>query len=467
MRKTSIVLATLKILLAKKLARRVLVLAELNVATDAWPPELDKWEDFKNLTYRVAHGKDLDAALRDPEAQIVIMNFEGLRRLVARRPVPKKLGKFTYALYPDFRGARWPFDVLVVDESTRLKHARTDRFRRLRVVLPLFNRRYLLTGTPTPKGYLDLFGQIYLLDLGRALGRYITHYRNRWFSPSGYGGHTWTIQGTKAQKEIEAAIAPMILRLASAKLQKLPPLRGAFGFARVRPRVDWVDLPIPVMRSYRRLQHEFFVALDKEVVSAKNAGVAAMKCRQLANGSIYVDQPVDPTIARRTRARTTTHVHNAKVDRLLEILDERGFRNQPVMIAYEFLHDLGQLREALGDDLPALGGGMKRDKFREIREAWNTGSLPRLAVQPQTVAHGLNLQSAGYGIIFFGLSWDTEAYTQLVRRLWRSGRVAPVYIRHIAARYTVDEIILDGLGRDLSTQNNLLAALERYRERHK
>ena len=156
-------------------------------------------------------------------------------------------------------------------------------------------------------------------------------------------------------------------------------------------------------------------------------------------------------------------LHRAKLIRLKQILAEPGWRDHPVMIAYEFGHDLLALRKELGHDLPALGGGLKRATFTATREAWNRGDLPRLAVQPQSVALGLNLQSAGYGIIFFALSWDTEAYLQLVRRLWRSGRVAPVYIRHIAARGTVDEVVLAGLKRDAEVQNGLLDALARYR----
>ena len=170
--------------------------------------------------------------------------------------------------------------------------------------------------------------------------------------------------------------------------------------------------------------------------------------------------------------RKIGRVHSAKLIRLQEILDTPGWRKQPVMIAYEFNHDLTLLRDVLGADLPVLGGGSgvgsagaRRKSFTETREAWNRGELLRMAVQPQSVAYGLNLQSAGYGIIFFALSWDTEAYIQLVRRLWRSGRSKPVYIRHIAARNTVDEVVLAGLKRDADTQNGLLNALDRYRRR--
>lgn len=472
MRKTSIMLAAIKLLLKKKLIHRVLIVTQLSVATDAWPPELDKWEDFRELPYRVAHGKERESALRDKDAKIVIINFEGLGALIEQCPVPGRKGHFIYLPRDEFRGTRWPFDALVCDESTRLKHTRTERFKRLKAVLPMFSRRYLLTGTPTPKGYLDLFGQIYLLDLGKSLGRYITHYRNKWFTPTGFGGYTWVINDDKAKQEIERAISPFILRLSSKTYQTLPPLRGAMGFEDSTPKIDWVDLPPTAMQKYKRLQHRFFVALDEGGVSAKNAGVAAMKCRQMANGGIYVD--AYPGKTRLSTKRKIGRVHDAKLTKLLEILDKPGWRKQPVMIAYEFHHDLLLLRNALGADLPVLGGGVgagagsaKRKIFTATREAWNRGELLRMAVQPQSVAYGLNLQSAGYGIIFFALSWDTEAYIQLVRRLWRSGRHKPVYIRHIAARNTVDEVVLTGLQRDADTQNGLLNALDKYRRRRR
>jgi SNF2 family DNA or RNA helicase len=204
--KTSCTYMALKILLEKGYIKRTLVICPLRPAYRVWPHQKDKYAEFADLRVCVLHGKDKDKLLADPNYDIYVVNPEGLDWLMAPAKLPalKKM-----------------FDCLVVDESTKFKNPQTKRFKTLKAMIPHFKRRYILTGTPTPKGLMDLFGQVYIMDEGATLGRYITHYRNEFFYPSGFGGYDWKPM-PDAAKRIGDKIAPYVLRVAAKGNIELP-----------------------------------------------------------------------------------------------------------------------------------------------------------------------------------------------------------------------------------------------------
>lgn len=432
--KTSIVLGALKTLRnVGASAAAALVIAPLRAVYEVWDArnpasELRKWRDFSGLRTAVLHGPDrLDALRRllSGEAELGLVNPEGTEWL--------------FAALDELR--KWPFDVLVVDESTLYKKSNTVRFKLLKPRLGKFRRRYILTGTPAPNGLLDLFGQAYLLDGGRALGAYVTAYRNEFFSPSGYGGYTWVPQDG-AEEKIYARLAPLVLRMAESDYLELPPLIVSDVSVRLPPKARKI---------YDDLERRLIADVFGDVVTAANAAVASMKCRQVANGGLY----------RGAGGDDWAHLHDAKTDAVEERIEERG--GKPTLVAVDFHHDAARLRRRFGKSTPYLGGGVDAKELSAAIAAWNAGDLPVLLANPATAARALNLQGVpGSGIVMHSLSWNWEHTEQFVRRVWRQGRRGRVFVDRIVARDTVDEAMILALRRKARTQGALLAALQAY-----
>lgn len=418
--KTSITLAVIKVLKAQKIINKTLIIAPLRVCYSVWPEEIKKWDDFKNLTCTILHGKDKAENLKQ-DVDIYLINPEGLEWLFCHDI--KKLG----------------FDVLVIDESSKFKRTNTQRYKLIKPFLPLFRRRYILTGSPVPNGYLDLFGQIYILDLGYALGRFITNYRNTYFYPSGYGGYDWKLQNG-AEEKIQDRIRPLTIRLAAEDYLELPEM--------VINNV-YVDLPEKAMAMYKDMEKELIIFLKDKALTAVNAASASTKCRQIASGGIYMNDG------------TAFNIHSAKDEAVQDIIEELS--GTPVLIAYEFQHDRDRLIKALGKNTPYIGGGVSPKRSSELEKAWNRGELPWLLGHPAAIGHGLNLQSAGNHIIWYSLTWNYELYDQFNRRIRRQGaKFKHVHVHHILARNTLDEVVLATLGGKKKTQDGFLDALKDY-----
>lgn len=424
MAKTSTILAAFEVLRSKGLASRMLVICPLRPAYSVWGPETQKWRDFQHLRVAVLHGPKKQAALAS-KADIDVINPEGLSWLLSQQL--RRHGSDP-----------WPWDILVIDEAHTFRHADTLRFKKLKPYLPEFRRRYTLTGSPTPRSLLDLFGQVFLLDLGGALGRYITHYRNAYFNPSGYGGFTWTPrQG--AEDAIYAKLKPLIMRLAAKDYLDLPPL--------IHNRVH-VDLPAKALRAYKQMEEQMIAMVNDDLVVAANAAVASGKCRQITGGGIYAAD-----------GKAWQDIHEAKVDAVEEIVEE--LQGKPALVAYEFAHELARLQKRF-PDAPYLGGGVSAKRFKEIEAAWNRGEVPVLLAQPQSAALGINLQQTEAAVIFHSTPWALDMHDQFIGRVWRQGQKHRVVCHYIVAKDTVDEVVMQALARKSRTQNDLLDALKTY-----
>jgi SNF2 family DNA or RNA helicase len=326
-----------------------------------------------------------------------------------------------------------------VDESTKFKHANTQRFKCLKQILDAFSRRYILTGKPVPNGVMDLFGQIYILDLGKRLGAFITHYRNKYFFQTGFGGYTWRpVEG--ASEQIEAKIVDITMRLDKRDhLKDLPPYVE---------NIVKVALPHAAMDAYRELEREFILRLAEGEVLALNAASATAKLRQMTSGAVYLDG----------EDRMWGHVHDAKLDALDALLAER--EGSPTLVAYQFNHTADRIRTEFKDAV--ILSRLADKKAERALEAWNRGDIELLLVHPASAAHGLNLQGGSESLVWFDPTYDLEHDDQLLARLWRSGQKKTVVNHRILAEGTIDEAIVSALrGKDRS-QNQFLAALKAH-----
>lgn len=424
--KTSTVLEAFRQLKEAGQVDRMLVVAPLRVCQLVWRQEGRKWTQFRDLTFSFLHGPKKEERLRD-DVDIHLINPEG---------IPWLAQQF-------FGRSDIPWDVVCIDELTKFKNARTPRFKKLHKKIRNVRYRWGLTGTPAPNGYLDLFGQLLMLDDGAALGKYITHYRDRYFQPD-FNGFKWNLRKGCAEK-IEERIAPYALRMSAEDYLELPDLSEI---------IVPVTLPPDALRAYREMEKETIVSLPGGVVTAANSGAVYSKLKQMANGAVYVGDGSE---------RKVLELHSAKLDALEELIDELA--GQPLLVAYEFQHDLSRIRARLGEDTPALAGASEKRAI-ELEAQWNRGELPILLVHPASVGHGLNLQrAAGVGtahLCWFSLPWDLELYDQTIRRLRRQGSTADRVVSHmlmIDIHDGMDLYVYEALQGKDTTQQRLLSAL--------
>ena len=447
--KTSITLAATKLLKQKKVLNKVLLVAPLRVCHSVWPNEIEKWKDFNKLKVTVLHGPHKDELLKE-EADIYVINPEGLEWLLQVQKTKTKTGKTQVKV--DLR--RWKklgFDTLVIDELSKFKHVQTNRFKAMKLVLHTFSRRWGLTGSPAANGLLDLFGQCFVLDEGRTLGRYISHYRMQYFD-QGYDGFSWSLK-EGADEQIYERLRPLALRMGDDLLD-MPKL--------VENNIR-VKLPEKVMKVYDELEEDLVTKLAEGIVTAKTAAVASGKCRQVASGGIYIDPEVQALVKLPTTKKEWVDLHEAKLDALQELIEE--LQGSPLLIAYDFGHDLERLRKRFGKDLPYIGGGVSTARSQELETKWNKGELPYLFGHPQSIAHGLNLQECGHHVAWHTLTWNYELYDQFNRRVRRQGNKAKrVFVHHILAEGTIDEVILATLKLKKRGQNALFEALKKIRK---
>ncbi len=392
---------------------KVLVIAPLRVARDTWSSEIEKWEHLKGLTYSVAIGTEAERlnALRTP-AHMYLINRENIDWLITKSGIP------------------FDFDMVVIDELSSFKSYSAKRFKSLLKVRPKVKRIVGLTGTPSGNGLMDLWAEFRVLDMGERLGRYITHYRNRFFVPDKRNQQMVfsykPIPG--AEDEIYRLISDITISMKSGDYLKMP---------------EYIINEVPVSLSdeewsiYDDFREDMVVALKDAEIDAVNAASLSGKLLQMANGAVYNEE------------KEVIHIHDRKLDALEDLIE--GANGKPVLIAYWFNHDLERIR--------------KRFTVREIKTSkdirdWNSGEIPVAVIHPASAGHGLNIQFGGSTIIWFGLTWSLELYQQTNARLWRQGQNNTVVIHHIIAKNTIDEDVMKALRKKEKVQSALIDSVK-------
>ena len=413
--KTSITLTAINDLLFDSFEiHKVLVVAPLRVARDTWSAEIEKWEHLRELRYSVVVGSEQEriSALRTP-ADIYIINRENIQWLVEESGLP------------------FDFDMAVIDELSSFKNHQSKRFRAFMKSRPKLKRIVGLTGTPAGNGLMDLFAEFKLLDMGERLGRLIGLYRNTYFQPDKRNG--MVIYSYKplpnAEQQIYDKISDITISMKAADHLKMPELISS---------EYTVQLSEKEKEKYDQLKKDLILATEDNEVTAANAASLSNKLSQMANGAVYSDD------------ESVIEIHDRKLDALEDIIESMNGR--PLLVAYWFKHDLERIR--------------KRFEIREIKSSvdisdWNSGKIPVALIHPASAGHGLNLQSGGSTLVWFGLTWSLELYQQTNARLWRQGQTADtVVIQHIIANGTIDEQIMKALKTKDTTQAALITAVK-------
>ena len=413
----------------------VFVFAPLPVVYNVWPREVKKFGyDFSPA---ILHGDDKDMSLRERH-DLYLINYEGLPWLSSQRHFPA--GKC----------------IFIFDESTRLKSGTGVRYRALKRILPRAEKVILLTGTPAPNSYIDLFSQVFLLDNGEALGTTLTSFRRNYCFQGGFQGRQWFFN-TRLEPHLRAKIAPMVLRLDRRDHLSIP--------AVLYNHVE-VELPEQARSQYNEIEKSLFTLLDSgESLIADTASAAYSMCRSIANGGCYRRDPVTGELLE------TIALHTAKTDAAMSLIAELSGKS--VLLVYQFKHDRERLERALSDTVGKnnfgfIGGGTKLSVSKWLIDRFNDADLRVLAVQPQAVSHGVNLQSACCDVIWYGLPDSLETWLQTNSRVDRQGQLSDqVRIHIISASNTIDSMLRRRLIKKESRQTTLLAALLEYQKSKK
>ena len=400
--------------------RKVLVIAPKRVAEDTWSKEVEKWDHLRHIRVSKVLGSEAQRkrALA-ADADLYVINRENVSWLVA------------YC-----RGAL-PFDMLVIDELSSFKNPKAERFRALRLVRPRIRRVVGLTGTPAPQGLIDLWSQIYLLDMGERLEKTITRYREKYFRPGRTNGQVVfdykLLEGS--EQRIYRAISDICVSMKAEDYLELPP--------RIDQTVE-VCLPPAVKERYDAFEETEVLKLveagEEKALTAVNAAALSNKLLQFAGGAIYDGD------------KQVHDIHAAKLDALEEIVEAAN--GQPVLVFYAFRHEAARIRQRLGAYHP-----VELQDSHDI-DRWNAGSITLLLAHPASAGHGLNLQRGGHIVVWFGLTWSLELYQQANARLHRQGQQQPVVVYHIVSRGTMDADVLRAIEGKADKQEALMQAVK-------
>jgi hypothetical protein len=406
--------------------RHALVIAPKLVAETVWPQEVASWLHLRHLRVAVLNGNPerRRALLADAaERQLTVIGVDLVPWLVAE-----------LAAVADDHPL---FDILVIDETSRLKDPSGKRARALAKVAGRFRTRWGLTGTPRPNSSMDLFMPAAIITDGALWGRAFIPWQKRHFRPRDLSQREW-VALPGAEKQIAAGFGTIAMTVADDDMPDLPPINIV---------VTPVKLPDDVMAAYATMQEELFAAIDGRGIEAVSPLVATGKCAQMANGFIYGEGNED-----------SVSVHTVKIDWLRELVE--SLEGEPLLIAYEFIEDLRTIRRAFGA-VPALGGPTPAREAQRLIEAWNAGTLPLLAFHPASAGHGLNLQHGGSRMAWLSPSWSAELTEQAIARIYRPGQTRRVTIHVCVAADTVDEMKRDRVLGKMSAQEAFKRHLER------
>ena len=403
--------------------RKVLIVAPKSVARNTWPAELRKWDHLKGLRYSLVMGTETQRRKAiSAEADIYIVNRENLTWMVN---------------YHDQVLVTWPYNCVVLDESSSFKNPQARRYKSIRRMRWRMYRIIELTGTPSPNGLMDLWSQIELLDGGQRLGRTLTTYRTRYFNPGRHNGHVVYEWRPKpgAREQITEAISDICLSMRADDYIEMPDLICA--------GMD-IALSNAELKGYRDFEKQQLLEVDETEIEAVTAAALTNKLLQYTGGAVYDSE------------HEWHEVGRSKLEVLSELVEAAG---EPVLVFYAYQHELARILTDLEEYAPVQFTGEP-----EILEAWNRGEIRVLVCHPASVAYGLNMQAGGHIIVWYTTTWNLELYQQANARLYRQGQGKPVMLYHLTALGTVDERVMDALAGKTTVQDYLMNRIKELKQ---
>jgi SNF2 family DNA or RNA helicase len=393
-----------------------LVLGPIRVVYNSYPDELDKWQHLKNMGSHILHGPGKKWPV--PKTSLILSNYESIPYIIE-----KKIYKAC--------------DILVVDESSKVKSHQTKRFKALKKICGMFKKVVLLTGTPSQSGTLqELWSQVYLLDEGQRLGKTFWQFRNRYYEKADFMGYEYQLR-PGAKEQIQNKIKDITIVLKAKDYLNMPPI--------IRTTIP-VSLPVKALQLYQDMEKDFLVEMDQGIITAANAAVKSGKLRQITAGGIYGENG-DYTL-----------LHDAKVTALKDLIEET---ESNIICCYQFRFERSVLSRTFPEARFIDGSTNAADSTRNIK-GWNNGKVKLLCCHPASVGHGLNLQAGGHVLVWLSPDWSLERTEQMDARVYRQGQKKKVFIYTIAVRDSIDMAVINALQEKGKGQDGFMNALKQY-----
>lgn len=416
--KTIIALTIINQLVKRGLIKKALIIAPTKVCYNVFRQEAQRWDHTKDFRIALLHGSNKKGRLAQYH-DIALLNYDGINWF--RGQMDK------------FRKKLWPYDCVIFDESTHIKNPSTNRFKRLKVLLPLFKYRYIMTGRPVPNSLLDIWSQYYALDLGEAWSQSYHQWRSRYFFPVDEKRFVWKpFQDTK--RTLTQTISARCIKLSGAKYLKLPKL--------IKEEIPVILNPV-LMKQYNDFKKEFYLSVNGQEVEVIAESAMGIKLRQYAQGFLYTGKDLE-----------SIQIHTEKLKTLYAIITPK-----PAIIVYYFRAELEGLQKLFPEAL-VVNGDTGEDVAQHTFDRWNAGSVSRLIVNSAAVSEGLNLQYGGHHIYWYTIPWSLTQWDQLNARLYRQGQKEDVYVYSLVAQGTKDIDVVKSLMYKNATQMSVLAALK-------
>ncbi len=390
---------------------KVLIIAPKRVAESTWKSEIEKWEHLSGTTYSIVLGtKHQRENALNQKALLYIINRENVSWLI--------------------KNHKWDFDAVVIDELSSFKSNKAERFKALKKVRPYVKRIIGLTGTPAPNSLMDLWAEIYLLDMGERLGRFIGGFRERFFIPDKRNQQIVFSYKPKdgAEEKIYSLISDICISMKALDHLEMPKL--------VNNNIA-VEMNGKEQKIYDKFKADMVLSIENKDLDAVNAAALSNKLLQMSNGAVYADD------------NTVIKIHDRKLDALEDLIEAAN--GKPLLVAYWYKHDKQRILERF--DAAEINTADDIDR-------WNKGEVPVALIHPASVGHGLNLQRGGSTVVWFGLTWSLELYQQLNARLYRQGQKNTVFIHHVITKNTIDENVIKALEKKNVSQNSLIDAVK-------
>jgi SNF2 family DNA or RNA helicase len=398
-----------------------LVLGPLRVVYNSYPDELEKWQHLRTMSSHILHGPGKTWPI--PKTNLILSNYESIPYII-----DKKIYKSC--------------DILVIDESSKVKSHGTKRFKALKKICGMFKKVVLLTGTPSQSGTLqELWSQVYLLDEGARLGKTFWQFRNRYYEKADFMGYEYKLR-PGAKEAIQNKIKDITIVLKAKDYLEMPPI--------IRTAVP-VSIPAKALKMYQDMEKDFLVEVEQDIITAANAAVKSGKLRQITAGGIYGENG-DYRL-----------LHTAKVDALKDLIEET---ESNIICCYQFRFERSVLSRTFPDARFIDGSTNATDSRRAIKD-WNNGRVKLLCCHPASVGHGLNLQAGGHVLVWLSPDWSLERTEQMDARVYRQGQKDKVFIYTIAVKDSIDMVVMDALKTKGTGQDGFMNALKRYaKKRH-
>jgi SNF2 family DNA or RNA helicase len=417
--KTAIDLHRIKIM--KNHGIKSIVFAPIPVIYNTWPMEIKNWG--LDLSFEILHGPEKSYILQKKNPDIFLINYEGLKwfREAISTYVPK-----------------WKPRSLVLDEGSFIKDPSTLRFKSLKKMMPLWHeRRSVLSATPAPNGYHNLWTQYYMLDRGLRLGKTYNEFRGRFFHYSGPPLFKTTIR-PGMDVGIQRLIKDITFRLENTDR----PYEMVFNNIPL-------ELPPKMRELYNRLEKDFLLEFEGSDATAFSAAALSMKLRQFIQGAIYTN----------TETKSYEILHQVKAEALKALVE--ALNGNPLLCAIQFRFELEMINKIFGKEVPYIAKGISPKRVMQLVDEWNSGSIPLLLCHPASIGHGVNMQKSGYNLLWYAQTWSLEHYQQLIGRIARQGQMSKtVVINTLMLKNTIDERITKTIQKKGITQKDLLDALK-------